>query len=237
MEENLKKDLKELKEEVEKDKIHNEELKDKESSEEVITPEKAEGLVEKLIKTEEETGEKEPQKRFTKTELKKLLWGLGSFLIIILIILGVWTSLKLIRGDFYKKKKDIEKNSDSAVMVSQNDLVKGFNKLLISTNKTEENHFYKLELKNFLIPLDSRDFLNLDIFLYFDNSTSIKEITKKELDFRKILYNYFKNFSADKWENIKDIQILEEEVKKKLEKEHISPLPKKVKLEGILLKG
>lgn len=261
LEEDIKKDLKEIKEEVEEQKISTEEVKGeksetKEVSEESkkgkkleedevkeeksdITPEKVEGLVEKLIKSEEEKKEEEaPEKKFTKPKLKEIFFISGSILILIFIILGIWIGLKLIKGEFNKEKEEnIKKLSESEVVIPESAVFKKFTKLVITANKKEEEYPYKLELKNFLIPLGLKEFLSLDVFLYFGNNTSLKEITEKELDFREILYSYLKTISADTWKNSKGIQILEEKIKEKLEKEKIKPLPQKIRLEGVILKG
>ena len=80
-------------------------------------------------------------------------------------------------------------------------------------------------------------FLKLNITLYFDQNTSTEELEEKEFDFRETLYNYFKNTPIDVWKNTKSIYTLEEKIKERLKEKKIKPLPQKIKLEGVILKG
>jgi hypothetical protein len=234
MEEDIKKELKEIKEEVEAKETTLEEEPKKEKPEEKIdiTPERAESLVEKLIKPEEEVPEEKPKK----IKPKDAFFILGSTFIVILIILGIWIGFKLIKGGF-KKEKNLKPLSGSYISISEDEAVKKFSKIVISKEEKEVEYPYKLELKNFLIPLGLKEFLSLNIILYFDNNTSAKELTGAELNFREKLYSYLKNVSPDIWKDAKEVEVLEEKIKKELEKENIKPLPQKIKLEGVILKG
>jgi hypothetical protein len=234
MEEDIKKELKEIKEEVEAKETPLEEEPKKEKPEEKIdiTPEKAEGLVEKLIKPEEEK-EEVPEEKPKKIKPKDVFLILGSVFIVIFIILGVWMGLKLIKGEF-KKEKNLKSLSESN---PEGEAIKKFSKIVISKDGKEVKYPYKLELKNFLIPLGLKEFLSLNVTLYFDNSTSAKELTDAELYFREKLYSYLKNVSPEVWKDAKEVEALEEKIKKELEKENIKPLPQKIKLEGVILKG
>jgi len=200
-----------------------------------ITPEKAEGLVEKLIKPEEEekvSEEKIPKKFRT----KNLFFIFGSIFTIVFIIIGIWIGLKLIKGDF-NKKENAKPLSKSKVLIPESTVFKKLSKIVILKNKEESDYPYKLEIKNFLISVGFEEFLRLNITLYFDQNTSNKELTEKEFDFRKILYNYFKNIPIDVWKNTKNIYTLEEKIKERLKEKKIKPLPQKIKLEGVILKG
>ena len=246
MEEEIKKDLKEIKEEIEtqeksakepekkKSKIETEIKKSLEEEKSDITPEKAEGLVEKLIKSEEEEKvfeEKIPKKFRT----KDLFFIFGSIFTIVFIIIGIWISLKLIKGDF--SKKNINFLSKPEVLIPESTVFKKLSKIVILKDEEEADYPYKLKIKNFLIPIGFEEFLRLNITLYFDQNTSTEELEEKEFDFRKILYNYFKNTPIDVWKNTKNIYILEEKIKERLKEKKIKPLPQKIKLEGVILKG
>ena len=237
MEEDIKKELKEIKEEVEAKETPLEEEPKKEKSEEKIdiTPEKAEGLVEKLIKPEEEK-EEIPEEKPKRIKPKDAFLILGSGFIVIFIILGIWMGLKLIKGEF-KKEKNLKPLSESNISIPEGEAVKKFSKIVIAKEEKEVEYPYKLELKNFLIPLGLKEFLSLEVTLYFDNSTSAKEVTDAELNFREKLYSYLKNVSSDVWKDAKEVEVLEEKIKKELEKENIKPLPQKIRLEGVILKG
>lgn len=253
MEEEIKKDLKEIKEEIEtqeksikesekkKSKAETEikksleEEKTKESEKLDITPEKAEGLVEKLIKSEEEeevSEEKIPKKFRT----RDLFFIFGSIFTIIFIIIGIWISLKLIKGDF-SKKENINSLSEPEVLIPESTAFKKFSKIVILKDEKETDYPYKLKIKNFLIPIDSKEFLKLNITLYFDQNTSTEELEEKEFDFRETLYSYFKNIPIDVWKDTKNISILKEKIKEKLKEKKIKPLPQEIKLEGVILKG
>jgi|YelNatPaOPRAMG01_1025707.scaffolds.fasta_scaffold23083_1 cell division protein FtsI/penicillin-binding protein 2 len=237
MEEEIKKELKEIKEEVEEKETTLEEEPKKEKPEEKIdiTPEKAEGLVEKLIKPEEEKGEA-PEEKPKKIKPKEAILILGSVFIVILIILGIWIGLKLIKGEF-KKEKSLNSLSETNISIPEGEAVKKFSKIVISKEEKEVEYPYKLELKNFLVPLGLKEFLSLNVTLYFDNSTSAKELADAELDFREKLYSYLKSVSPEVWKDAKEVEVLEEKIKKEFEKENIKPLPQRIRLEGIILKG
>jgi cell division protein FtsI/penicillin-binding protein 2 len=237
MEEDIKKELKEIKEEVEAKETTLEEEPKKEKPEEKIdiTPEKAEGLVEKLIKPEEEKGEA-PEEKPKKIKPKEAILILGSVFIVILIILGIWIGLKLIKGEF-KKEKSLNSLSETNISIPEGEAVKKFSKIVISKEEKEVEYPYKLELKNFLVPLGLKEFLSLNVTLYFDNSTSAKELADAELDFREKFYSYLKSVSPEVWKDAKEVEVLEEKIKKEFEKENIKPLPQRIRLEGIILKG
>jgi cell division protein FtsI/penicillin-binding protein 2 len=237
MEEEIKKELKEIKEEVEEKETTLEEEPKKEKPEEKIdiTPEKAEGLVEKLIKPEEEKGEA-PEEKPKKIKPKEAILILGSVFIVILIILGIWIGLKLIKGEF-KKEKSLNSLSETNISIPEGEAVKKFSKIVISKEEKEVEYPYKLELKNFLVPLGLKEFLSLNVTLYFDNSTSAKELADAELDFREKFYSYLKSVSPEVWKDAKEVEVLEEKIKKEFEKENIKPLPQRIRLEGIILKG
>uniref|UniRef100_A0A7V4JR62 Flagellar protein FliL n=1 Tax=Thermodesulfobacterium geofontis TaxID=1295609 RepID=A0A7V4JR62_9BACT len=237
MEEDIKKELKEIKKEVEAKEPPSEIEPKKEKPEEKIdiTPEKAEGLIEKLIKPEEEK-EEVPEEKPKKIKSKDAFLILGSAFVVIFIILGIWMSLKLIKGDF-KKEKNLKPLSESNILIPEGEAVKKFSKIVISKEEKEVEYPYKLELKNFLIPLGLKEFLSLNVTLYFDNSTSVKELADAEINFREKLYSYLKNVSPDIWKDTKEVEVLEEKIKKELEKENIKPLPQRIILEGVILKG
>ena len=237
MEEDIKKELEEIKEEVKAKETSLEKESKKEKTEEKIdiTLEKAEGLVEKLIKPEEEK-EEVPEKEPKKFKSKDVVLIFGSIFIIISIILGVWIGLRLIKGEF-KKEKGLNSFSESNVSIPEGEAIKKFSKIVISKEEKEVQYPYKLELKNFLIPIGLKEFLSLNVTLYFDNSTSAKELAEAELYFREKFYSYLKNVSPDIWKDTKEIEALEEKIKKEFEKENIKPLPQKIRLEGVILKG
>jgi hypothetical protein len=237
LEENIKKELEEIKEEVKAKETSLEKESKKEKTEEKIdiTLEKAEGLVEKLIKPEEEK-EEVLEKKPKKFKPKDVVLIFGSIFIIISIIFGIWIGLKLIKGEF-KKEKGLNSFSESNVSIPEGEAIKKFSKIVISKEEKEVQYPYKLELKNFLIPIGLKEFLSLNVTLYFDNSTSAKELAEAELYFREKFYSYLKNVSPDIWKDTKEIEALEEKIKKEFEKENIKPLPQKIRLEGVILKG
>lgn len=238
MEEDIKKELKEIKEEIEAKESFSEDLKKEKTEEKIdITPEKAEGLVEKLIKPEEEEG-KVPKETPKKLKPKDLILLIGSLLVVIFIVFGIWIGLKLIKGETVKEKVGKVKTlSESNISIPEGEVIKRFSKIIISREEKEIEYPYKLELKNFLIPLGLKEFLSLNVILYFDNSTSAKELTEAELDFREKLYGYLKGISPDTWKNEKEVELLEERIKRELERENIKPCPQKIKLEGLILKS
>jgi len=228
LEEDIKKDLREIEEEV-KEKEKTSEVEEKLD----ITPEKAEGLVEKLIKSEEEK-EEVPERKPPRFKPRDLVLISGSIFVLIFILLGVWIGLKLIKGEVNKEEKVL---SESEIKIPESQAFKKFSKIVIVKEEKEREYPYKLELKNFLIPLGIKEFLSLNVTLYFDNSTSTKEIAEAELDFREKLYSYFKNIPPNTWKNEEAVKLLQEKLKESLEKDNIKPIPQKIRFEGTILKG
>ncbi|WP_038055144.1 hypothetical protein [Thermodesulfobacterium hydrogeniphilum] len=252
MEEDIKKDLKEIKKDIEKSEEQTEESKNQEEAD--ISPEKAEILIEDLkeeIQKEEKVKETqvESEEEPLKFNFKKILLLTGIFIIIIFCILGIFIAFNLIKGKkterkekiSYKKREEIYLNTTST---NKNSIITPLSKSKVSTKltisknvKKEIPQLFKFELKNFLIPLSSKIFLDTDVILYFDKNATMKEIMANEIIYRNIIYSYLRNTPPIAWVNLKQRKELEKKLQKIFEIKKIEPLPKKIEVNGIILKG
>ncbi len=250
MEEDIKKDLKEIKEDIERSEEQTEESKNQEEYD--ISPEKAEILVENLkeeIQKEEKVPETqvESEEEPSKFNLKKILLLIGIFVIIVFCILGILTGFILIKNKKSKKKKELSykikkqvylnetKKSSITTPLSKKKLS---TELIISKNsKKKPMSLFEYKFKDFLIPLTSNIFLDTDVILYFDTNVSMRDILANEIIYRRIIYNYLKNTSPVSWLSLKQRKEIEKKLQKLFEIKNIRPMPKKVEVNGIILKG
>lgn len=237
MEEEIKKDLKDIKKEVMSEEKVSEkvETKPSEKAEEIITPEKAEGLVEKLIASEAE--EEQVKEIPKKISIKNVVLIGGIIVSGIISLFGIWLGIKITKGDLFKKEKVKVESLQPEATSPELSQFKGFTKIVITKEEQEVEYPYKIELKNFLVPIGTKEFLKLDTTLYFDKNASIEKLAENEFIFREILYNYFKTISSETWKNLGNASILEDKIKEKFKQKKVEPLPLKIKLEGIILKG
>ncbi len=262
MEEDIKKELEEIKEDIEqkkeqdKEKQQEEKISEKEEEKaEDLTPEKAETIVEKLgetEKTEEEEKEdleaKEAPAKKEKLEIKKLLIILGILIIAILCILGIIMGFLLIKNS--KKTSHLKRNNTFNLSKSINKLKSPPEKVASVVTSLTKNKltpkkevkqvsvaYFKYKLEDFLVPLTSKVFLNTDVILYFPLSDSIKDIMKEKLVYRNIIYDYLKKTSPKQWFGIKQRKKIGRELLMLFKLKGVKPLPKKIEVNGIILKG
>lgn len=254
MKEEIKKDLEELKKEIKEEVSFKGEEKIDQPEKEKLTLERIEGLVERLEETTQQ--EKTLVSKFQKSEKLRILknpWMIGILVSLILLIVGVYTLLNLL---FYQKKT-LSKNQNIKIGIEERleetkkpqisnqtkpetNTTFPFQRTELVLTKTEEksvNYPYKLELKNFIIPLGVKDFLNVDVIFYFDNQTNMKEIIESEILYREAVYYYFQKISTTVWLDPNKRKEVKEKLKTYIQEKKITPVPKEIDLEGVVFRG
>ncbi|WP_028840747.1 hypothetical protein [Thermodesulfobacterium hveragerdense] len=262
MEEELKKDLEEIKKDVEQ--TSSEEIKEssqyekqegvkveQETKEEVLPPEKASTLVEDLIeKPEESVSQEIPSEETPKASkisyLEKLknpwIWGiLGST---VLLLTGIFLVFKIF---FFKEPQQTYKveppseitefsvEKKTPVNATKTSKV---SKIIISQIEQKDTYYpYKLEMKELLIPVENKDYLNVDMIFYFDNSTTMKEIVNSEIAYREFIYEKLQKVPLSVWFDVNKKKELEEKLKEEIKKKGITPVPQKIEIEGVVFRG
>lgn len=259
MKEDIKKDLEDLKKEVvkkENEMISNNKKDERFSEEERLAPERIEGLVEDLkeeTQVEESLTSKTKAHKFKKLNFIKSPWMLGVFASIVLLILGMFVLYKLL---FYQGKATSKEMSlqialkEETKEVKQNqtlgeDRVKSNDTYLppkaeTVITKSEQklaNYPYKLELKNFVIPIGVKDFLNMDVVLYFDNHTTMRDIANSEVLYKEAIYQYFQGVSSVMWFDPNKRKELKEKLKEYIQNKKINPTPREIELEVVIFRG
>lgn len=259
MKEDLKKDLEDLKKEVvekESETIADNKRDEKSSEEGRLAPERIEGLVEDLREEtqvkESPTSKAQPQ-RFEKLSFIKSPWMLGVLASIVFLLLGIFVLYKLL---FYQEKVTSKEGSlqivskEETVEIKQNqtqseDRLK-FNDTYLPPkaetviSKSEErlaNYPYKLEFKNFVIPIGVKDFLNMDVVLYFDNHTTMRDIANSEVLYKEAIYQYFQGVSSVMWFDPHKRKELKEKLKEYIQNKKITPTPREIELEVVIFRG
>ena len=227
MDEDIKKEIEELKKEEETQDSQEDE---KESPEE---------LAEELGK-EEEQGE-EPESPGAPPSSKKIFYL--KILGIVLALLGIIGGIFFLKSMFTKKKpivkhsklKIAEKIAKKEKTAEKPLLVK--KPFSISTKGNYEAFAYKTSLSNFLIPLSEKEFLKVDITIFFSKYEEIREFRKRELFYREFFYNFLKRVSPSVWYDTHRLELISKKAIEELKKENITPVPLKVRFDGAILKA
>ena len=76
------------------------------------------------------------KKKFIKSLEQRIFFIFGSIFTVIFIIIGIWISLKLIKGDF-SKKENINSLSEPEVLIPESTAFKKFSKIVILKDEKE----------------------------------------------------------------------------------------------------
>ncbi len=208
-----------------------------EPSKEILTDEKekTEALLQDLL--EEET---EEEKRKTPEKKKNIpfLLILSGLLILLLLVSAFFVLYKLFQ------KKEISKPLPQAPSkVAEQLKPEEKSKITpeeVNATKSEQvsqkSYAYRLDLKNFLIPLNEQTFLKMDVFLYFERSEDYKKAQKINLSLRQFIFEEVKKENPLVWREEKALKRVEEDLKVKIQKEPLMLNPAKIELEGAILR-
>lgn len=206
------------------------------------TKEKTEELVKELLEEEKEEKEERriPEKDF-KRSLKSKLFIFLIILTLLFLLGGFFTLYKILN-----QKKGLSQPSISETkgefkdfQVAQNKSEEGFKKKISpETFKTTHTskYPYRLELKNFLLPLDESIFLKCDIYLYFKSYEDLKTALKKDLFLRKFFTEKLKNTKPSLWKEENQVLTLEKDLLEELKKQGENLNPEALEIEPVLLK-
>jgi len=98
-------------------------------------------------------------------------------------------------------------------------------------------YLFPYQLKSFLIPVGNDSFLDLKVTLYFGFKTKFQQITSHDVEYRKFVYFFAQKVPLKFWLSKKLRDKLEKALLKAMKDAKISPLPKKVKLLGVIYKS
>ncbi|MCS7278845.1 MAG: hypothetical protein NZ530_02140 [Thermodesulfobacteriaceae bacterium] len=102
---------------------------------------------------------------------------------------------------------------------------------------SQPNYPYKLEFKNFLVSLDAKNFLKLDVIFYFDRDSDYKEAMHHEIIYRDFIFKFLGSIETKNWKEERYVKELEKRILHEMEKRGLKPLPKAVQLDGFLLRA
>lgn len=186
----------------------------------------------------------EIQKKKTLTFLSQnflVLLGIGISLILIL------TGMFFFYQIFIAKKRPLEKivskerkenlEVKSALEDQRLNQTLVYFKEKIDLSTSQPNYPYKLEFKNFLVSLDAKNFLKLDVIFYFDRDSDYKEAMHQEIIYRDFIFKFLESIETKNWKEERYVRELEKRILHEMEKRRLKPLPKAVQLDGFLLRA
>jgi hypothetical protein len=207
------------------------------------TQEKTEELIKELLEDEkDDKAEKEKvetQEKVPKSS-KSLIFLFLIIIVVLLLIGGLFTTYKILT---HKKE------------VSESQKVSNITNLSVTEKKTEEeppkkkappqpktlsqsstNYPYRLELKNFLFPLNENTFLKCDIYIYFKTYEELKIAYKNDLFLRKFFTEKLKNIQPLNLQSEKNFAEYQKKLLEDLKKTNTQLNPAEIEIEPILLK-
>ncbi|MCC6048952.1 MAG: hypothetical protein LM579_05435, partial [Thermodesulfobacterium sp.] len=174
-------------------------------------------------------------------------------ILLLLIFLGFYLIYQLL---YSPKKVEISREPASEKRVEQNvsetkeELTeKGPGKLaketINKTGATQGNYTsgqrYAIELKNLLFSYGKGGFLRVDIYFFYNDYENFKQAKASELILREAVYEFFinkKDYKKDLGvEKLKNVQLLEEELKQYLKKKNLKAIPQSLEIEGVILRS
>lgn len=209
---------------------------------EEISSEKTEELIKELLEEEKESLSQEIKPK--KIETKKILFYLGFFFLVLIFLGGILVLTNLFQGNKKEitelSRGSLEERKEERERVSQNATAEVQVKREFAFNpppKTTKTYPFKLELHNFLFPLDDKTFLKVDIYLYFEKSEDYKKAREEEMLLREFFLNEI-NKKKDPmfWKDTEKVRAYENYLIEAIKKGTFSFTPDKIELEGILLR-
>ncbi len=234
MDEEVKKEIEELKKE------ENGNIKQEER-------ESAEELVEDLAKEEERSKEEIEVESAAKFRVFKTKFFYLKILGIVLSILGIIAGIVYLKFMFTPKQTNIKKSKETIQKTFKKETQENkkqssksliTKKVIHSVFKKEKELFgYKATLSNFLIPLSDKEFLKVEITVFFPNHENVKIFKHNTLVYRKFFYFFLKKVPSSVWYDDKKLEELSREAVKEMKLQNIKPVPIKVRFDGAILKA
>ncbi len=212
---------------------------------EEISREKTEELIQEIL--QEETSKQETEQKPSKINLNELPYLIGAILSFLLLLLGIFI---IIFKPFHQMSKKEEAPHREALQQNENRTIVKDTELQtkeetktaqvysFSRDPTQEKKYpYKLELKNFLFPLEENIFLKLEITLYFDKPEPYKKAFQGQSHLREnFVIEISKKRDPNFWRNLEKIKEFETYMIEILKKGSPSFEIDKIEIEGVMLK-
>jgi hypothetical protein len=210
--------------------------------------ERIEGIIEDLEKVKQ-ADEELPKTQKLLENKKSFLFFAGLAILLLLIFLGFYLIYQLL---YSPKKVEISREPASEKRVEQNvsetkeELTeKGPGKLaketINKTGATQGNYTsgqrYAIELKNLLFSYGKGGFLRVDVYFFYNDYENFKQAKASELILREAVYEFFINKKDLGVEKLKNVQLLEEELKQYLKKKNLEVIPQSLEIEGVILRS
>ncbi|MFN3567909.1 MAG: hypothetical protein ACK4UR_03255, partial [Caldimicrobium sp.] len=197
-------------------------------------------LIKELLeeKKEEQVEDREGKKK----NFKKYLIILSLLFLSVTLVSGILVIsyfLKLPKKELQKEvKKDtpLEKiHNQSQNLEKPQEIRKDI--VFSPPPKEKKTYPFKLELKNFLFPLDEKTFLKLDVTLYFENHESYKGALLAQTFLRELLVQEIgKKTNTAFWRNKEEVNNFEVYLVDFFKKGYPALSPNKIELEGVILR-
>jgi len=246
LDEELKKEIEELKKEEEKKK---EEASEEEKSQEDLSKE-----------SKKEPAEKAEEEDFKKSHFRKGFKSLnfylklfGIILALLGIIAGVFvlnkllskTDPKIVKEQITQTKKENASLKDKYSLKNKEEKItkekEGASvvKLPISKEKekNKKKYYYTVTIFPLIIPISEKNFLKVEITLFYSNYQETVLCRKKLLLYKEFFYTFLKKVPPDVWYDSNKIEKISEEAIKSLRRTDIRPIPAKIRLDGAILKA
>lgn len=204
-------------------------------------PERTEELLKDL--REESKSEPSPQKSYRKSfKFYLILFG------IVMSLLGLFGGglfiWKLLKGSKQEVSLD---GKDSKNMVKDKEGVRDSNetpevakvesqKIEIPRSISGQEQALRLKLPNFLISIDERNFVKMDVYLLYSDKDRYLEAQKREFELRAFLYGELRKVKGEFFRSEAKMKELEEALAKALRQRHPQFSPDRIELEGLILK-
>ncbi len=199
--------------------------------------EKTEALLKDLL--EEESSQAEP---VVQKKGKGLLFILLGFFLILLLLGSAFFVLYTIfqkkgapRTSSQSEERVVKVQEPSSAEERPREPVKEVNATAFKA-PSEKRYTYRLDLKNFLIPLNEQTFLKMDVSLYFERAEDYKKAQINSLSLRHFIYSEVKKENLLLWRDEKRLKEVEEGLKNKMQTGPLMLKTDKVELEGTLLR-
>lgn len=108
--------------------------------------------------------------------------------------------------------------------------------LSLTNQKVEKKYDYYIKISNLLFSTDNDTFVKVDVFLYFDNYENYQKALEREFELRRFFNQELKRVSKTLWLREAKLKDFEEKLKERVKGEVSEVQPAKIELEGVLLR-
>jgi len=240
LDEELKKEIEELKKEDKK----KEEVSDEEKNQEDLSHESKKEVPKK---------EQGVKKSFFKTQFKSLNFYLklcGIIFAFLGIVVGVLvlnnflskTNLKLVKKQATQTKEtELSLKNEEEKIYPEKEVISVVN---LPTSKEEENKeeenkkkYYTVTIFPLIVPISEKVFLKVQVTLFYFNYQDIVLCQKHLFWYKEFFYTFLKKVPSDVWYDSNKIKEISEKALVSLKKSNITPVPAKIKIDGAILKA